>query len=228
MQIKGLSGKYILWIVTALSVSAAVIFREDLVHLYYLLADRHQAKNFIEAFGPGAPVVFICIQIFQVIFAPIPGEATGFIGGYLFGTTNGFIYSSIGLAAGSWINFSIGRLLGRKYVRKLIPEHKMNRFDSYVKHQGVITLFILFIIPGFPKDWLSLFLGITALPLRVFIVIAAIGRMPGTLALSLQGEFLFRETYAPLILMAILSTAIVFVVYRFRKRIYRWVDRING
>ena len=66
-------------------------------------------------------MVFMGIQILQVIFAPVPGEATGFIGGYLFGVLEGFLYSSLALAIGSWINFSIGRFLGVRYVRKMIP-----------------------------------------------------------------------------------------------------------
>ncbi len=49
------------------------------------LSDRHSISAFINSFGTLAPVVFIVIQILQVLFAPIPGEATGFIGGFLFG-----------------------------------------------------------------------------------------------------------------------------------------------
>ena len=103
------------------------------------------------------------IQILQVIFAPVPGEATGFIGGYLFGTIKGFLYSSIALTIGSWINFAIGRFFGERYVRKLIPPAKFEKFDRILKHQGVIIIFFLFVFPGFPKDYLCLFLGLSTL-----------------------------------------------------------------
>ena len=85
------------------------------------------------------------IQILQVIFAPVPGEATGFIGGFLFGTIPGFIYSSIGLTIGSWLNFMIGRLLGRRFVRKLIPTPQLTKIDAMLKRQGIIVVFILFV-----------------------------------------------------------------------------------
>ena len=68
--------------------------------------------------------MFIGIQIAQVIAAPVPGEATGFIGGYIFGTLTGFIYSTIGLTIGSLINFGIGRLLGERFVRRLISNER--------------------------------------------------------------------------------------------------------
>ena len=162
---------------------------EKISDLYRLFSDREQIRLLISSFGASAPPVFILIQILQVIFAPVPGEATGFIGGYLFGALPGFIYSSIGLTAGSWLNFLIGRFLGERFVRKRIPSHKFQKIDRLVKRQGVIIVFILFLFPGFPKDYLCLALGLSTLPTKIFILLAGIGRMPGTLALSLQGAF---------------------------------------
>ncbi len=179
-----------------------------IIHYYNFFSDREKVKAFITVFGPGAPVVFMMIQIFQVIFAPIPGEATGFIGGYIFGTAKGFLYSSIALTVGSWINFLIGRLLGKRYVRKLIPAEKLERFDLILKRQGVIIIFLLFILPGFPKDYLCFFVGLSVIPIKVFIILAAIGRMPGTFLLSLQGSTLFEQNYG--VLAIIFGLCIIF------------------
>jgi uncharacterized membrane protein YdjX (TVP38/TMEM64 family) len=198
------------------------------VYYYHLLSDRDKIETFVASFGRGAPVIFILVQILQVIFAPIPGEATGFIGGFLFGTLKGFIYSSIGLTAGSWINFSIGRFLGARYVRKLIPEAKLDRMDKMVKRQGTIVLFILFIIPGFPKDYLCLFLGLSAMPLNVFLVIVGIGRMPGTLLLSLQGAYVFEHRYGWFALTMGCCLIISLFAYKYRQPLYRWLEKYNG
>jgi len=95
---------------------------EGLTSFYSFCTDREQIRTFISSFGAGAPAAFILWQILQVLFAPVPGEATGFIGGYIFGTAKGFVYSSIGLSFGSWLNFLIGRFLGERYIRKLDQE----------------------------------------------------------------------------------------------------------
>lgn len=195
---------------------------------YNFFSDRERVKAFITAFGPGAPVVFMMIQIFQVIFAPIPGEATGFIGGYLFGTAKGFLYSSIALTVGSWINFLIGRLLGKRYVRKLIPAEKLERFDLILKRQGVIIIFLLFILPGFPKDYLCFFVGLSVIPIKVFIILAAIGRMPGTFLLSLQGSTLFEQNYGVLAIIFGLCIIFAFLAYRYRESLYQWIARFNN
>ncbi len=201
---------------------------EKTVYYYHLFSDREQIKSFVASFGPWAPLIFILIQILQVIFAPIPGEATGFIGGFLFGTARGFLYSSIGLTVGSWINFSIGRFLGKRYVRKMIPEAKLDRMDKMVRRQGTMVLFILFVIPGFPKDYLCLFLGLSTLPLKVFLIIVGIGRMPGTLLLSLQGAYVFEQKYALFALILGFCLIIVFLGYKYREGLYRWLEKFNG
>ena len=221
------------WIAGALlSVAIALLlFRHEitsgLMTAYRLITDREKVELFIAAFGDGAPMAFMSLQVLQVILAPVPGEATGFIGGYLFGAFKGFIYSTLALSVGSWINFSIGRYVGRRYVRRWIPPKTLDRFDRLVKRQGVIALFIMFVFPGFPKDYLCLFLGMTALPLNVFLVMASIGRMPGTLMLSLQGEFLFNQNYVVFTLVMGLTLVVALVSVRYRETIYRWLETLN-
>lgn len=227
-------GRYkILFITTAgVLVLLGFIFRvqlwEILARYYHLFASREQIKSFISSYGLGAPIVFIVLQVLQVIFAPIPGEATGFIGGYLFGAAWGFLYSSIGLTAGSWINFSIGRFFGSRYVRRWIPDKQFNKFDTIIRRQGVIVLFILFVFPGFPKDILCLLLGLSTLPLKVFILLSAIGRMPGTLMLSMQGALLYERMYGWFALILSLCMAAAFFGYRYREDIYSWIERVNS
>jgi uncharacterized membrane protein YdjX (TVP38/TMEM64 family) len=229
---KRLCLKILMGLLSGVILILAIVFREAIwenaVYLYELLVDRDRIRDFIVSFGWGAPLVFMGFQILQVIFAPVPGEATGFIGGYLFGVLEGFLYSSTALAAGSWINFSIGRFLGVRFVRKMIPAEKFEKFDSMLKRQGVIVLFLLFVFPGFPKDYLCLFLGLSTLPLKVFLLLAALGRMPGTLLLSLQGAYLFEENYLLLGVTAGACAILVFIIYWNRERIYQWVEKFNN
>ena len=229
-----LSRKHKLLAVVCLLLLAGVgyYFREPIWNklnlFYHLLTDKETVKAFITSFGMGAPIIFILLQISQVIFAPVPGEATGFIGGYLFGAVPGFLYSSIGLTVGSYFNFMIGRFFGEKYIRKLIPIKKLRKLNHTMRHQGIIVVFLFFIFPGFPKDYLCLFLGITTLPLKVFILMAAIGRMPGTLMLSLQGALLFDRAYGAFAIMAGICGLLIFFVFRYRESLYQWIEQMNS
>ena len=224
--------KKILWIAgLGLLLGLAIWYRVPLwskiSQFYDFISDREEIRTFISSFGPAAPLVFMAIQILQVVFAPVPGEATGFIGGYLFGALPGFAYSSLGLAIGSLINFGIGRILGIGFVRKLIPASKFEKMDNLVTHRGVLVLFLLFVFPGFPKDYLCLFLGLSTLSWKVFGVLAAVGRMPGTFVLSLQGAVLYERNYAVLAVVVGVLACIMFLAYRYRQTVYEWFDKLS-
>jgi uncharacterized membrane protein YdjX (TVP38/TMEM64 family) len=194
---------------------------------YGLVTDREWISAAVESCGWAAPFVFIGLQIAQVIAAPVPGEATGFIGGYIFGTLAGFVYSIIGLTIGSLINFAIGRILGERFVRRLVPKERFQRMDRVINRQGVIALFIMFVIPGFPKDYLCLALGLSALPVKIFALMTCVGRIPGTLLLSLQGAALYDRSYGLLSVVAAACLVLILLAYRYRETLYRWVEKMN-
>lgn len=207
---------------TALCVQYGTPLGRTATHLFELATDREQLQALLTTMGWAAPAVFVLFQVLQVVLAPFPGEASGFVGGYLFGTLFGFVYSTVGLTIGSWINFSIGRYLGRRYVRKRIPRSQLDRFDILVKHRGLPVVFLLFLLPGFPKDYLCLFLGLFPISGKIFLLMAAVGRMPGTLMLSLQGAALFERMYG--VFAGILGICLILavVVFCLRDRLYAW------
>lgn len=222
------------WIAGGLGICLFLLYWwwEPLQHgitvFYGLLTDRDRVMAYVESFGDTAPLIFMAVQIFQVVLAPIPGEATGFIGGYLFGPLAGCFYSTVALTIGSWLNFSIGRFLGKRWVRRLIPPSKFEKIDYRVRHQGILVVFVLFLFPGFPKDYLCLFLGLSTMPMRVFLLMAFVGRIPGTLMLSLQGALIFEKNYLVFCLIVAIELIVVYVAYRYREALYRWVEKLNG
>ncbi|MCF8035921.1 MAG: VTT domain-containing protein [Desulfobacteraceae bacterium] len=216
---------WILLLITAAGIGAAIWFMTPLLRFYDLLMDRQRVIAYLAAWGAAAPIAFVCLQVLQVFVAPLPGEISGLIGGYLFDVIPGFFYSSIGLTLGSMINFGLGRILGMRVVRRVIPEHHLQAMDRFIKRQGLFLVLVLFVLPGFPKDYLSLFLGVSTMPFRVFLPIVAAGRMPGTLMLSMQGAFFFEKKYVLMGLVLLVSMILLAVAYRFRKRFYEWAER---
>lgn len=229
-----LFSSYWIWIAVGLAAAAviAILYRASLLRqmqvLYELLTDREQVTAYVASFGRAAPLVFMGVQVLQVIMAPIPGEATGFIGGYLFGAFIGCLYSTIALTIGSWLNFLIGRFLGKRWVRRMIPKDKLKKYDHMLRHQGMLVVFLLFLFPGFPKDYLCLFLGVSTMPMRVFLLMAMIGRIPGTLMLSLQGALVYEKNYLIFCLLVAVNAVGIYYGYRYRESLYQWVEKING
>jgi uncharacterized membrane protein YdjX (TVP38/TMEM64 family) len=163
--------------------------------------------------------MFIILQILQVLFAPVPGEATGILGGYLFGAWLSFLYSSIALAIGSVMAFVIGHLFADAFRSRFSNTKIYRKFNHLVFKGDFVIPFILFLFPGFPKDSLSYLLGLSTMPLRVFIFIATIARMPGTLVLSFEGAQVYERNYLELLILLLFSAMVALPCYLFRRQI---------
>jgi uncharacterized membrane protein YdjX (TVP38/TMEM64 family) len=200
----------------------------QLVKLYESLHDRPQLKRLISSFGPYSPLAYMLIQILQVVIAPIPGGAVEFIGGYLFGVKAGFIYSMIGLLLGSWAAFSIARIFEKLAVEKFVSPQTMKKFDYLIGHEGAILSFLLFLIPGFPKDALCYILGLTPMHTGIFLFIATVGRIPGTLIASLQGGKAFEHQYKAFLVLLGISALIILVFYIYHDEIHHAIKKIKG
>jgi uncharacterized membrane protein YdjX (TVP38/TMEM64 family) len=187
-----------------------------LVRLY---VDKRFLKQTLREWGILAPVIFMGLQALQVIIAPIPGEVTGILGGYLFGQWVGLLYSTIGLTLGSVAAFGVGRWLGVHYVRKLVSPEIWQKMGFIVEAEGAILCFIIFLIPGLPKDMICYLFGLSPMPFWIFAVISTLGRIPGTWILSAQGAHAATGDYLHIILLTALVVAVALPLYYYRHRI---------
>jgi uncharacterized membrane protein YdjX (TVP38/TMEM64 family) len=193
-----------------------------------LYQDKRLLKQTLKDWGILAPVFFILLQALQVVFSPIPGEATGFLGGYLFGVLGGFIYSTIGLTLGSVGAFAIGRWLGARFVQKVVSKETWDRLGFIVEAEGAILCFIVYLIPGLPKDIVCYLFGISPMPLWVFVLVSGLGRMPGTWILSAQGAHTAAGQYIQVVLITAIAVAVALPLYYYRHRIVAWMQRRSG
>ena len=184
--------------------------------------DRARIEIFLESLGPWSFAGFIFLQIIQVVAAPIPGEVTGFIGGFMYGPFVGVILNTIGLTVGSVIAFQISRVFGKPAVERLVDPKILNRFDFLLHHQGAFLVFLLFLLPGFPKDYLCYVIGLGRLSLLEFVAISATGRLLGTIMLTFGGSFLRQEKYIELSLLAGAAVVAIFVVLLYKETLERW------
>ncbi len=191
-------------------------------------SSKRKIQAFLQTFGPYAPLVFILLQALQVMIAPIPGELTGFVGGYLFGTGLGFFYSTLGLTLGSALAFGMGRWLGLPVVRRLISKQVYRKFDFLARTGGELATFLCFLIPGFPKDFLCFLLGVSPLPFGTFLAITIFGRMPGTWLLSVQGANVRSARYLEFVVILTATAGLAFLAYMVRGRISRWIREHHG
>jgi uncharacterized membrane protein YdjX (TVP38/TMEM64 family) len=190
-----------------------------LVRLY---VDKRFLKHTLREWGVLAPVIFIGLQALQVIISPIPGELTGILGGYLFGQWVGLLYSTIGLTLGSVVAFAVGRWLGARYVRKLVSADIWHKMGFIVEAEGAILCFIIFLMPGLPKDVTCYLFGLSPMPFWVFAVVSMLGRIPSTWVLSAQGARTASGDYLQVVLLTAVVVAVALPLYYYRNRLVEW------
>ena len=135
--------------------------------------------KYIKGYGVMAPIIFIFIQIIQVVLPVIPGGAS---------CLAGFIYNYIGLCIGSVIAFLLSRKYGIKLVLKLFKEETVNKYVSYIKNKKFEKIFFWGIfLPGAPDDLLCYVAGVSNISFKKFLVIIILGK---PLALYLYSLFI--------------------------------------
>src|SRR5256886_9000959 len=210
----------VIWLVAA---DAAII--RFTVRLYQ---DKKFLKETVRSWGWMGRLVFIAIRALQVIISPIPGEITGPVGGALFGTWLGLIYSTIGLTVGTLFCFWVGRKWGEPLVRPWLSVHHWNQMNFILEAEGAIVCFILYLIPGFPKDIISYLFGISPMPFWLFAVVSTLGRVPGTWISSYFGANVGDQQYIYAIAFFALICAFCLPVYYYRDRLIKRLHRKSG
>jgi uncharacterized membrane protein YdjX (TVP38/TMEM64 family) len=210
----------VIWLVAA---DAAII--RFTVRLY---RDKHFLKDTVRSWGLMAPLVFIAIQALQVIISPIPGEITGPVGGALFGTGLGLLYSTIGLTVGTLFCFWVGRKWGEPLVRPWLSEHRWNQMNFILEAEGAIICFIVYLIPGFPKDIVSYLFGLSPMPFWLFAVVSTVARIPGTWVSSYFGAHVAEQQYIYAIAFMAIVIALCLPLYYYRASLIKRFHKPRG
>lgn len=196
--------------------------------LWEIFQGREQLRAYVESWGAAAPMAFICIQAFQVLVAPIPGELTGAVGGFIFGAVPNIFYSTVGLTIGGIGAFWAARIIGLPLVKLVVSEEILNRFSFIRNRKGIMLALVLFTIPGFPKDVLSYILGISPMGFLPFVVVSTLGRLPGTIMLSLSGSAVYDENWTLLAAICAIALTVICSFFFVRNRFEVWLKNRGG
>jgi len=188
---------------------------------FSFFVDKERIKSFLISLGPSSFIGFIFFQALQVVVAPIPGEVTGFLGGVLYGKGLGIFLSTIGLTLGSLIAFSLSRMLGRPFVERFVKKETMEKYDYLLHHKGAFLVFLLFLVPGFPKDILCYILGLGYLTTKEFFVISTVGRFGGTVLLTLGGDYIRHYQYYRFSILLGVAIVVIFFSMVYKDKLTR-------
>jgi uncharacterized membrane protein YdjX (TVP38/TMEM64 family) len=190
-----------------------------------LMGRPEEVGRFVASYGSVSALVYVLIQIVQVVVFVIPGEVVQVAGGYIFGTWLGALLSVLGILVGTAVAFFAARLLGYALVQALVSPKKLRRFEFLISDpKAEIAMFVLFFVPGIPKDSLVYISGLTPVkPLRFFFI-SMVARIPGIWGAAYIGAHLQRRDYGPVWILSAVALVLFVVGVLFRERI---IDRLH-
>ena len=185
------------------------------------LPKHDQLVRWMRRDGIAGPLICIGIQFLQVVIFAIPGEITQFAAGYVFGTGWGFVYSIIGILFGAAFDFGCAKALGRPLVERMIGAQKLAHIDeSLQSRKGHMAIFVLFLLPGTPKDAMSYAAGLSRLRLGRFLLLSVPARAPALLASTLLGSQAYDRNFTAMLWLG-LGVALVLAstaYYQWRRK----------
>ena len=171
-------------------------------------------------------LVYIGAQILQIIICVIPGQWLQFAAGYMYGFWLGFLYSIIGAAIGSVVTYYLAKLLGRDAMHLIFGEARINEFIHKLNSKkAIVIVFLIFLIPGVPKDLCNYAAGISEMKLKPFLIVSLVGRSPGLMGSLLIGRQIEAGNYTGAIVVAAVAVVLCVVGIIMRKRLTGWMDK---
>jgi uncharacterized membrane protein YdjX (TVP38/TMEM64 family) len=173
----------------------------------------------LEGLGPYAPLVYVALQATQVVLAPIPGQLLAGVGGYVFGGLRATVLSMIGVVVGAVVVFGLVRRVGPPALERLVGEEPVSRFEEFGAENGVVTLFVLFLLPTFPDDVPCAVAGLWDVRLRTFLMVLLVGRTPSFYAVAYAGTSAESGALGRVGVVLGAGAVVALVVYLARDRI---------
>ncbi len=186
-------------------------------------------EAWVDSLGFAGVLLMLGIQVLQIVVAVIPGEVVQVIAGVMYGTWGGLALCVFGCVLASALVFVVVRKLGRDFVVRLFGESKINSMSFLNDSTKLETLvFILFLIPGLPKDLLTYVVPLTKIRLGKFLLLSNIARIPGMVASTIIGSSFADTNWA--LIIGVFAVVIVVGGLSIWKRdaLMGWAKRCGG
>jgi len=189
--------------------------------------DLDAVNAYLDKYETASWFVYIGLQILQIIVSVIPGQMIQFAAGYAYVFWIAYLLSIVGIALGTIATFYLARLLGKDAMHVIFGEEKITYFVNHLNSKkAYITLFILFLTPGFPKDLITYAAGVSEIKITPFLILNLIGRSPALLATILMGSMTRTGSYIGMVILTAAVTVVFILCFIKRKKLIEMSDVI--
>lgn len=184
------------WMLLGVSVVICILTGIGIWATYHYFENPQVFRDFVEEHYVLGVVIMLFMFIIQVILALIPGGLLEVACGYAFGSVAGGIIAVAGIMTGSALTLLFVRKFGRKFAELFYSKEKLDSISILKdKKKRNILVFLVFLIPGTPKDLLTYVVGLTDMSIPMYLLLTGIARTPAILISTIGGDALGLENY---------------------------------
>lgn len=166
-------------------------------------------RDWVDSHGVFGRLAFLGMMMFQVFVAIIPGEPLEIGAGYAFGVLEGTALCLLATTLASGVIFLIVKKYGMKFVTLFVAEEKIRSLKFLRNARRLeFIVFLLFFIPGTPKDVLTYMVGLTPMKLRVWLLITTVARIPSVVTSTIGGDALGTQEYLFAVIVFVATAAV--------------------
>lgn len=211
----------LLLVVVAIPIYIAV-YHADFISQFKSL----EAVNaYLKQYETASIFIYIALQILQIVICILPGQALQFAAGYAYSFWLGYLYSIIGAALGAIITFYLARFLGRDALHLIFGEEKISKFIKHIdSKRGFIIVFVIFLVPGLPKDLLNYAAGVSDMKLKVFLLISLIARSPAMMCSIMIGSMFNKGSYLGIGILTGIAIVLCILGIKFHEKLTQFID----
>ena len=165
-------------IVIGLIVASAILPVKDWIRSFI---------NWVQQLGPLGVVVFIAAYALATVLF-LPGWIFTVGAGLVYGIVGGTLVALTGAVIGATLAFIVARYFVRKNIEDYAKKNaRFQAIDEAIGKNGWKIIGLLRLSPLIPFNLSNYFYGITAVSLKAYVAISAVGMIPGTLLYAYLG-----------------------------------------
>lgn len=184
------------------------------------LKSTEELRSFLDSYGWKGYLILLGLQCLQVFIALIPGEVVELGAGYAYGAIEGTLICLVGVAVSSALIFLLVKKVGVTLVEIFFPREKIQQL-RFINSENKLkrVVFLLFFIPGTPKDILTYFIGLTDMRLSDFLLITLTARIPSLVSSTISGQMLGDKQFLTAGIVYAATAAVSIIGYLCYKRL---------
>lgn len=220
-------------LISLIAVFFSLMIALSLISLPYinLLSEpetQQKYKAWVTSLGVGGWLLVLCIQIIQIVIAFIPGEPVEILAGVLYGGFGGLFLCLFGCVVASSGVFVLSKRFGSPLVAKLFQKSKLDEFAFLKDAKKLETIvFILFLIPGTPKDMLTYVVGTSPIKITQFLVLSTFARIPSVISSTFIGSTIRQGEWEIAVLIFALTAVLGVVGIKYQERMVGFCKKIG-